>query len=211
MAIRRTRNDNQLTSEHFWVLKRLHGVGYTSSLIAGGAVRDTYFKKEIRDIDIYVLDPKYGRNEPIMQAFRNIIDGSTLKHLFKLSTGDAVADNCSYIKGQYSKHYYVNKYVTNIRSFKKNGQEYQIITLNIVPERYVLNHFNVNISRCYCDGTKMRYTHEFLQDAHHHTITIAGDIPKHNYERSMKVYVPKIKRKFPNFKIVDTLKDTYKE
>ena len=43
----------KITKDHIWVLKQMHKVGYHSAIIAGGAVRDSYFKKPIKDVDVF--------------------------------------------------------------------------------------------------------------------------------------------------------------
>ena len=54
-----------ISGDDLWVLDKLQLIGYTSAIIAGGAVRDVYFKKPLRDIDIFYYHPKFS-SEKVM-------------------------------------------------------------------------------------------------------------------------------------------------
>ena len=72
-----------------------------------------------------------------------------------------------------------------------------------------MNYFYVDLSRCYCDGNRLRYTNEFLTDARNKTLTIAGKMTHGEYLYGLDNYMDKMKRKFPDYRVIDTLHDKF--
>jgi len=214
----------KLTSEHVWVLKRLQNLGFRSALIAGGAVRDTYFKKFIMDIDIYLWDTKVS-GEYFKDGKPNLKDKDFLVTLLDLPrnrdnvnvaypvphTSNRRKDDILAPPAASGSDSWFNNSITQITNVAKNYMKYQLIVVECNPLEFVEKKFAMDISRCYCDGVKMRYTNEFLNDAKNRTLTIDGDLKYVEYAHMMKSYVPKMKRKFPNHRVVDLLKDKLKK
>lgn len=204
-----TQRITKLTLEQIQHLKKLHDVGYTSAIIAGGAVRDTYFKKPIIDIDVFVLDPRYNGDD-------NLVTDKYISNLFNVSAiSTSFNKNIKTNRLTYPKHStpysYGSRYINHIKNVPIDGILYQLILVSISPIEYVMKHFYVDIARCYCDGTRLRYTNEFLNDARNKTLTIAGEMTKTEYIFGLKRYIEKIRRKFPDYVVVDTLKDKFKK
>jgi hypothetical protein len=210
----------QLSADDLWVLRQLQKVGYTSAIIAGGAVRDAYFDKPPVDVDIFVWGETHS-NELLAPDARltrkNIIKLLHLTDVRPLSNENDSMDSFvwDYIDSDEvvfaSEAYYTKQLVhvlgvwnVYIADFET---QYQIIILNKPPVVYATQYFDIGLCMCYCDGNKIRYTNEFLTDAKNQTITIAGDLTKSEYEYTIANRVQKMQQRFPGYKLVDPLKD----
>ena len=205
----------KLNKRDMWVLRQLHDLGYTTAIIAGGAVRDSYFSKPIKDVDIFYWVSEHNDVEnsnhsikpnttlPLVNLFeldKNIKSVSTVYTSSNHKQRKGKPNTSSCVTGYGSRH------VQSIINIYKNGQTYQLIGLNIAPLEFVNTYFDINLCRCWCDGTRMRYPSAFQQDAMNKTITVAGNLTYLEYKAVMKHHVPRIQRKYPDFVVVDTLK-----
>jgi len=205
----------KLTREDISVLKFIQNNGFHNALIGGGAIRDAYFKKPIRDIDIYIRsDPALVKSsginfydtKEVYRVFKsNLETPKFIRGIYKKKNKDADEDH----SGIDLEYLYMRSSIDFLVTLYVYGQTYDIIGVDMVPQKYIMEKFNVNISRCYCDGIKMTYPHGFLEDAKNQTITVDGDLSKIEYKRSMSKYMPKLKQKFPDFTIVDNLRAKY--
>lgn len=212
-----------LLSDDLWMLKRLHDVGYKSAVIAGGAVRDAFFNRYPNDIDIFVQAP-HTSGENVLSEFE-VLDEHSLTKLFQLTT-----DPAPYISSDLNNIFDLSIFGDQ-DSVEKMGAvydgreghihgvysvykadfetEYQIVVLNKPTVEYVTRYFDVGLCMCYCDGQRMRYTHEFLTDATNKTLTICGELTANEYYYTLDHHVEKLKRRFPDFTVVDLLKDKF--
>ena len=206
-----------ISGDDLWVLDKLQSIGYTSAIIAGGAVRDAYFKIRIRDIDIFYYHPKHS-SEKVMplkspEHCAQVFDLDTTHS----SRHNALHPSSDYVRLIYSadmfpsrkSSYDAGTEVQAVIEMWKNMQLYQFIGVTVPPTQYVKEFFDTDICRCWCDGTRMRYSGPFLKDAKNKTITVNGNISRGNYKRVMKEHVPRLQRKFRNFTVVDLLKKKY--
>lgn len=214
--------NKQLNSDNIRVLKQIQSIGYKSAIIAGGAVRDTFYRKPISDIDIYIWDEKYSNekvsvshpfaNEKLTKQLFKLEDKS-YKHAFSkeqpiIPDEDEDDDIFSWNSIDDIPAYYgFSNQITQIVNMIKDGMIYQIISTEIEPIEFVNKKFGIYLSRCYCDGIKMRYTNEFLIDHTNKTLTFDGEFSLYEYKYMQEKYLPKIKRRFPNYTVVDKLKD----
>ena len=183
----------RITKEHTAVLKALQHVGNVSAIIAGGAVRDTYFSKPISDIDIFIFDPVFSGKQRVNQL--------TTQYVSNLMGGEDVCDVWELYHTMWSSPAggTTNRFVTQIINLFKDGTDYQLISLKIDPVEYVKKYFDVGLCMAYCDGKRMRFTERFLTDANNKTITLCGDLNKEEYDYATKNHIPRIRNKYPDF------------
>lgn len=198
-------NETHLTSENIWVLKQLHNIGFKSAIIAGGAVRDSYFKRPINDIDIYYWHPGYSEGKE-----KNQNTELPFSALFDLNMQDTELFDADEVKtvfksaNQTKKNGYENLTgIVSVTDIIKNEQKYQFIGTEIPPPQYATTKFDFHICMCYCDGKKMRYTNEFLTDAMNRTLTINPNLSDYRYGLVLKTRLAKMKNYFPRFTLID--------
>lgn len=204
----------KLTIAQIRYLKEIQKCGYVGSLIAGGAVRDTYLKRPISDIDIFVQHPHWCNTTSYSGDLTNKDDLNVLfNHPKAISTSfNRTPTAPSFFSvSNCSDSMFGSEHLYHIKNVLKDGIKYQIILTSKPPVEYVMDYFFVDLARCYCDGEKLRYTKEFLTDAKNKTLTVAGNFTQHEYEYGVVTYLNKMKKKFPNYRVVDTLKDKYKK
>lgn len=187
-----------LSSHSITTLKQFQRVGYKSALIAGGAVRDAYFNRPPHDIDIYIWNST-ASNETIDLEFQ-VMNKQALSQLFGSDISVVVRDN-------YSKR---ETHISTVNDVYESSQGimYQVIVLNINPIEYVMQHFDIGLCMCYCDGIKMRYGDAFLHDALNKQLTVRGNLTEQEYLYSINHHLKKLKKYFPDFSVVDKLKGT---
>jgi hypothetical protein len=199
---------DKLSSQQIQYLRKLQAVGYESAIIAGGAIRDTYLKRKITDIDIFIQYPNYS-NETIDREYRHLTDEQPVDRIFAGADSISTAFDRSFDKGVGEPYAYSSVSNVHVKNIMKDGVKYQFILTVKPPIQCVTEDFYLDLSRCYCDGRKLRYTQEFLKDAHNNTLTIAGSMNKEQYRYGLMHYLKKMKRKFPDYRIVDTLKSKF--
>lgn len=184
-------------------------MGFNSAIIAGGAVRDTYFGIEINDIDIYVTldDLKYANTaDDVDMLLRNkLITEHDTNILFDL-TGDR-DDNANYTSVPHIAN--VWEYLDTTHAPGMTDPRYQIILLDdISPIDFVETQFDIGICMAYCDGQQHHFTSDFLEDANNQTLTVKDHLSQNRFHYCMGHHMPKLQHKFPNFQIV--IPDCYK-
>lgn len=205
---------NKLNLDHIWVLKQLQSIGYKSAIIAGGAVRDTLYRKRISDIDIYIWDDKLSTEKVLGSnplGNKNIVKKllGLEEHYYSISFSrytEIDDDILLHSVDCFPAYYQFSNQITQIVNVLKDGIRYQLISTALEPIEFVNRKFGIYLSRCYCDGTKMRYTNEFLIDHINKTLTLDGDFSLHEYKYMKRKYLPKMKRKFPNYIVIDKLR-----
>jgi len=172
-------------SEPIRILRRLQAFGYTSAIIAGGAVRDDFMEEAISDYDFFLLDPnaslefKAPPNEDTM--FRKIFGTSDMEKIHDGSYGNLINE---------------------IYELRTDCDIYQVIYTPVDPIEYVNKYFDVGLCKAYCDGKKIRYTPDFLRDVKEKTLSIvAQEMTQDQFNYTMDVHVDKLKEKYPHYTI----------
>lgn len=195
----------KITREHTQVLKTIQGLGHTSAIIAGGAVRDSYFSKPISDIDIFIHDPEYaGNNVSQLTSFdigRHLLSSDQPQTTFYDDDCDDYVDELFDTRWGSPGGGATNRFVSQIINLQKDGILYQIISLKVDPVEYVKKHFDVGLCMAWCDGTRLRFTQRFQTDAANKTITLCGDLTEQEYDYAVRNHIPRIKQKYPNFTV----------
>lgn len=181
----------KITHHHISFLNKLKSLGFRSAIIAGGAVRDTYFGRDINDIDIYInhADMYDKDSDDIGKLLHQKIASNpySFSHLFENN-----------LDVQYG-----SEYITTIWEYDEDGVIYQIMLLDfITPTGFMQKHFDLGICMAYCDGHQHHFTSEFLQDANNKTITVRGDFDERQLAHIIDHHLPKVEAKYPQHRTV---------
>jgi len=191
-------------------LRNIQNAGFSSAIIAGGFVRDLYLYSLHRDIDIYLWDPKFS-NERGVDSSRYVEDilkealgfnetpnttNTTPKEYFV-----ELGKQYGYVGFDAEEDLHINREIVTVYEALKNYNAYQLILTKIPPIQFVEQNFDVELSKAYCDGTRIRYTSGFIRDATNQTITISGKYSNKNEYGFAIEYAQKIAERFPHFTI----------
>lgn len=186
-------------------LRLIQSVGFKSAVIAGGVVRDLYFGVQPTDIDIFIWDPLHSDGaEPDLGDFRRICHpdkGAELVwRMMKLKHPQHPYHMFSHDEAKRSYSGYNCSRITTIWNVTKNFLPYQLIFIKNNPLDHIDESFDFGICKCYCDGTKFRFTPDFMHDARKQRITlVAKDITDGEYRWAMEKHLPKVQAKYPGF------------
>ncbi len=191
------------------ILGTLSKLGYRSSIVAGGVVRDAYFNLPINDIDIYIQHPNFMDNKP---ATAHCYDVGMLAVF-----GRSDVNLLDHMHGEFFNHLFTNKTtkpshsgvnhqndIVEIFSAYEPGPsytriEYQLIFTKDKPVNFVNDNFHIGLSKAYYDGQRMRFTHDFMHDADNKLLTVMGkNMTRTQFERIKTHYLPKMRQKFPD-------------
>jgi hypothetical protein len=197
-------------------LQRLFGTN--NAILAGGALRDDYMDKsdEISDYDIFIhtnnnlLHPKntlideYVKNRKSFEDYiikRVFPHCSNFDQLFDSTymTCEDQLDCCGDIKPG------PNSQVLGVWEIDDhNDNVYQLVFTKLNPVDHINKYFDIGFCKVYCDGTKIRYTTDFLHDAKNRQLTIVGDdMTADQVEYTINHHCDKIQWKYGNsFRIV---------
>lgn len=193
-----------MQSDPLKILRRLQAFGYESAIIAGGAIRDDFTKKEITDYDIFLWDPRHSKefinddlNMPIPAAHAKYLKPKmninsscfemdrTTEFVDLLQTLDIeqIFDSVDY--GPLQKVSTsatddplimpgVGAHLTSIWEAEFDFTTYQLIYTQVNPVNHVNDYFDIGLCKAYCDGKKLRYTPDFMYDLKNRKLTIVG-------------------------------------
>jgi len=221
----------KLNPEYIRVLKRIQQFGYKDAVIAGGACRDAYFGNSPTDIDIFVAiedpntqDLKYDLTLTRLQNSHDVMDdlsggNSNIFDSFRLAGTDTTTEtvydaNLNWIQHVWNYTHHEN--ITRVETIKLGTSlanttpqyvthKYQIIVVDgINIKDYVEHYFDIGICQCWNDGTRTKYTNNFMKDVLNKTLTVCGKMSNKELEYVLAVHLPKIKEKFPGFTTIIT-------
>lgn len=179
----------------FHHLRRIRNEGW-NAIIAGGAIRDTYHDKPISTVDILVKAQK----KMIQGLGVDFKSPQWMKYWFTLFKCSAKNQDDVIYLGDMETFEKLDKHIIAVWQVITNGKTYQIILITKNPETYVQENFDFGICKAYCDGTKMRFTHQFLQDSLNHTITLYKEnLTDKQIEYALNEHILKINKKYPGW------------
>lgn len=200
-------------------LAYLQKAGFESAIIAGGCFRDIYHGWYPRDIDIFVWDPTFSnettpfkelsnnRKENPGHVWRTGTEIDTIWiDLFRLEDFDRIEQKF----GEYDEN---SGKITAVWDIWKAEINFQVIMTKVPPIEHMEQNFNIGLCKVYCDGTKVRFTGDFMKDAHNKTFTIcAKNMTQAEYNSTIDIHIPRLRSKYPNHKVIhtsDTIKFTH--
>ena len=185
-------NKNTAMFQH---LKRIRNAGW-NAIIAGGAIRDTYHDKRVSTIDVFVKAQKKAIKEMGIE-FKSPKWMQYWFNMFKCSAKHQ--DDVIYL-GDIETFEKLDRNIIAVWQVITKGKTYQIILITKDPEKYVEDNFDFGICKAFYDGTKMRFTNDFLMDSLNHTITLYREhLTDKQIEYAVTEHVHKIKKKYPGW------------
>lgn len=183
-------------------------------VLAGGALREYYMDMAwcISDYDIFIKDDtgmptdadtvtKILSNVFLNQVNTNGIDINIIAQIFdsEYLTLEEQHEKCADVKP--GSHEHINS-VWEIDTV--DDETYQLIFLKQEdPITYVEKHFDLGFCKIWCDGHRIHYTSDFMDDVNNKTLTLVGkDLTKNQVKYSLSHHAQKIKMKYPDFRIV---------
>lgn len=182
----------------------LQQAGFHSAIIAGGAFRDLYHEIYPRDIDIFAWDPNFSKETTPFEELKNNRKENPghvwrtgpdcdkiWANLFQLEDYDEVEQRFGEYDEQEGK-------ITAVWDIFKTQTNFQVIFTKLPPIEHMEQHFNIGLCKCYCDGQKIRYTNDFVNDATNKTLTIVGKNMSHGeYRHTIDQHIPRLRQKYP--------------
>lgn len=176
-------------------LNKLRNQGW-NAIIAGSAIRDTYHDVKITTVDVFIqANTKLVKDIDIdfkaldwMEYWYRIFDCNMDKN-----------DDVVYL-GSYETYSKLDPHIYAVWHIFTSGKKYQVILLNKDPQEYVKENFDFGICRAYCDGTKMHFTSDFLNDSLNKTITLYPEnLTQAQIDYALGDHIKSISRKYPGW------------
>jgi hypothetical protein len=208
-------NDNKLTaaSDVIRKLKQLQTAFNRKCILAGGALREIYMGLywHISDYDIFVDDSdNYLSNNidvvenKLAEVFRtkSPLRQPEINQIFDSNymTLDEEQESHAVIKP--GSHEHISG-VWEVDIGPYNGGLYQIMLVKRDPIEYVEKYFDFGMCKVWCDGKRIHYTADFLQDVKEHTLTLVGEnLTQDQVRHALNHHSEKIRNKYPAFRVV---------
>jgi hypothetical protein len=173
-------------------LERIHDLVDEEAVVAGGACRDWWMGKPCNDIDIYLRtfagDEKNALEKALEEPLNILQDVNT-------------------------EYYQGNNFTINrIISFRWEGENFQIMFCDPYSikdrfDRAVVDHIDTGINRVYSWNPTSKValipSIEFLRDIENKTITFfESELSESQKEHSQANHLPKMKKYFPDYKLL---------
>lgn len=214
----------KIPSQVSTTLHRLQTIGFQSAVVGGGVPRDIYHNKPIKDIDVYLPDPsemvvsiKWDRVSSRKSAAKALVDhfDATGQPLFLpealgYDTTTAIIQDdimygrnymfqCITTDSQSHGYEYKRTAMTQIWELRNtSSMPIQFIFVKKEPTQFVIEDFDIGLCMCYYDGTKARFTPEFLEDSNNHKFTICGQsLTDVQIALAVTRHIPRLQKKYP--------------
>lgn len=197
-------------------LKRIQQRGHPEAVLAGGALRDLYAGNPVNDYDIFLTHPAHKTKKTSVNhltskksATDNIYMRADEQYVKNLVV-DTSSDRDMFGSNIYEEYepfsddeYMLNRFIRSVWSVVIGISVYQLVFLKKDPIEYVTKNFDLGICRAYCDGKRICYTPDFMNDMYNKTITFAdAGLSQAAFDYAAKYHLPRVKKKFPDHKVV---------
>ena len=163
------------------------------AILAGGAIRDVYHNKKVKDYDLFVS------SNTTLDVYKDSFWEKQFSLGNELHTGDIITNLSDTEDGSCEGA----NYVDTVWEVKKNGSHYNVIVLNMNPTEYINRFFDIGICKAYSDGERIRLTSDFMRDSRNHLLTIVSEsMSQPDFNRMMDRHVEAVKQKYPGYKLV---------
>ena len=203
---------SKLPAEWLKVLQVIHGMGSKEAVIAGGALRDTFNQRAVRDVDIFLANPSNGlfQNEKQEKFLKNLFEGVGLEvheqHIGYHGYGNVfVAKFPKPISHEIAQHDYDSVFKSPTNSWRivagPKKTEYNITFIekrlgDDLKAGYVSNllrAFDIGICQIGTDGKRIFKTSFYEND------TAKKQIEVWQENLSCKEHLKKIIKKYPDY------------
>ena len=167
-----------------------------SAIIAGGAIRDLYHDKHIKDIDIFVPDDTSLTGVDVYSSdfWKRQFDLTTSIYAnnYVKTVGDGDDGSCT-----------EKEDINMVWEILKNGTLYNVIIVNMDPTEYVTRFFDVGLCKAYCDGSRIKLTSDFMHDSRFKRLTLVSErMTLDEFYYMMDNHIVNLKQKYPNHSLV---------
>jgi len=164
-------------------------------ILAGGAIRDVYHDKQIKDYDFFISRDNRDAD---------IYDEDFWIETLNLNTTGILCDHIRNVSDDEDGSCSDSNHVEIVWEIEKySGEIYNIVILDINPEKYVNEYFDIGLCKVYTDGNRLRLTSDFTHDSRYGVLTIvANDMTKQEFFRMMDNHVHRLKQKYRGWKLV---------
>jgi hypothetical protein len=192
----------KLTNKQQYLLWTLQDLGLESAVIAGGALRDSYFGNPYKDVDIFVhQDDLLAASEvwSVVSDEQPPADNEKFWQALCDRTGMHWPERSSP-----SSRAYERNNVNTVWKMEQNQSHHSVefIVLDCNPIHYIDKYFDVGICKTWFDGKRVHYSKDFMHDAHNQQLTVCGRMDKHERKHCESHYLPRLQKKFPNHSVV---------
>ena len=151
---------------------------FPDAVIAGGCQRDSYFKREIKDIDLFIPTPDLQQLEALRKHYANNIN-RTLQ-----SSGTTVFPN---------QDIYAVNTLSGVAAYNVD-----IVSVN-VPKDKILDRFDFGICQLMYDLQDLQTTKAFKADRDNKTFTLLRCDNREQYNRSIRRAYKFLDSKYDDF------------
>ena len=178
------------------LLHKIHGDGWTA-IIAGGAFRDAFHEKPITHIDFFLKENSSIR-KTIAPEYRAL---DWMTYWFSIFNCEDKNDDVIFL-GAGGTLSSINSHLSAVWQVVKGGKRFNVIIIDKDPVMYVNQNFDFGICRAYCDGNKMSFTNEFIEDSMNRTITLYKEhLTGEQIKYALEEHVESIQKKYPGWRL----------
>ena len=168
------------------ILNEIKAAGFPEAVVAGGAMRDLYFGKPHKDLDIFI------QTGPAPAGLASAIN--ILKREFGSPTAVCTAP-CVYMGW--------NPEVAGFVNFTIHGEDVQIVGINrdAFSMAAILRRIDFGICQIGWDGTNIEFTTAFFTDVANRTFTVNRQDNDNDLSRTYRRF-ERISARYPEHRIV---------
>ena len=148
------------------------------AMIAGGAVRDWYFNKTARDLDLYMRMPLQNTSALVKRYIQFVLMGTNIRQLERNDP---------------DHNYAALPDLKWVYEFEFEGMKVNLMVMEKGVDTEILANFDTSICRCYFDGRESHFTEDFLTTVRTRTIII------HDNYTGEEAHIRKLAKYYPQF------------
>lgn len=196
------------------LLKAFHKAGAPEAVIAGGALRDTFNERSIKDVDIFLASRGSKRRN---RAFlKNVFKKAGLPVHEQVTHRDdyGVAKTAAFPDPATARHtidagtYFSFSRITESWNIVAGGgkTKFNIIFSNAAPVKdggiSVISEFDLGFCQIACDGEKITTTPQYRKDVAEKTIRLVRNNP------TTREHLERVRRKYPDWSLCHKAEET---
>jgi len=197
------------------VLRTIQQRRYPSAIIAGGAPRDLYLEKSIKDFDIFVQEDSHANDPAFWCDMFNLEyaehnDWTDVQVLAFMGYKNVLLKTKA--KSPPRSSYQHKQHLQQVFDLIIHDVIFQIIIVQMDPKQYVEDWFDFGLCKAWCDGKQFHFSGPFMEDVENRTLTVVQQTMTHKeMEFCLRVRKPRLLGKFPGyrFQVAPHLSDLY--
>ncbi len=198
------------------VLRTIQKERYPEAIIAGGAPRDVFLEKPIKDFDIFVKEDAYATSSGFWRDLFNLnyakADDWTDIQMMAFMGHRNILMKAKQTSMPRTAGYSHKRHLTQVFDLIIHDVVFQIIVVHIDPKQYVEDWFDFGLCKTWCDGKQFHFSGPFMEDVQNRTLTLVQkDMSPKEMEFCLTVRKPRLLTKFSGyqFQVAPHLADLY--